>query len=46
MGNGGYNIDGFSESALGMTGLVTTTKIMFLFMTLPMTYEEWPWVMV
>eukprot|EP00347_Sterkiella_histriomuscorum_P011853 403370857 len=44
LGNGGYNIDGFSESMLNATGFITTFKIVVLFMTLPMTYQEWPWV--
>eukprot|EP00347_Sterkiella_histriomuscorum_P004731 403359323 len=44
LGNGGYNIDGFSESMLNATGFITTFKIVVLFMTLPMTYQEWPWI--
>ncbi|CDW82963.1 UNKNOWN [Stylonychia lemnae] len=44
IGSGGYNIDGFSENIMGSPAFMTTIKIVILFMTLPMTVNEWPWI--
>ena len=42
-GSGSYNIDGFTES-MNMNCLLSSIRIVVLFLTLPMTKDEWPWV--
>jgi hypothetical protein len=39
-----YNIDGFNMSTMNSDAFMASLKIIILFMTLPLTKNEWPWV--
>jgi hypothetical protein len=39
-----YNIDGFNMSTMNSDAFMASIKIIVLFMTLPITKNEWPWV--
>jgi hypothetical protein len=39
-----YNIDGFTVGTMNSDAFVTSLRILGLFMTLPLTKDEWPWV--
>jgi hypothetical protein len=42
IGSGNYNVDGFFESSF-KDSMGSTIKIIVLFLTIPLTKNEWPW---
>jgi hypothetical protein len=45
LGGNSYNIEGFAGSGpLNMDALFASARMMILFLSLPVTKDEWPWV--